>query len=118
MVPLERRQVRGAHEALRAVVELAFGVEVGSRSTSGASREAKPPNALGQQVGRVGVVAAEELVAALAGERDLHVLRRELRHEVGRQRRRVRERLVERVGERGEEQRRVGRRTSSWCTVP
>src|SRR3712207_8602751 len=32
-----------------------------------------PADALGEQVGRVRVVAAEELVAALARERDLHV---------------------------------------------
>ena len=37
------------------------------------------PDSLRQQVGDVGVVAAEELVAPLAGERDLDVLGRELR---------------------------------------
>ncbi len=36
------------------------------------ARERRHP--IGEQVGRVGVVAAEELVAAFAGERDLHVL--------------------------------------------
>src|SRR5207248_10486374 len=65
-------------------------------------------DALREQVGRVRVVTAEELVAALAGERDLDVLRRELRDEVRRQRGRVGERLVERLGERRQEKRRVG----------
>jgi hypothetical protein len=40
-------------------------------------------------------VAAEELVAAVGGERDLHVLARHLRHEVGGHARLVAERLVE-----------------------
>ena len=52
-------------------------------------------------------LVAEQLVAALARERDLDVLRGELRDQVRRQRRRVGERLVERVGERRQEQRGV-----------
>ena len=49
------------------------------------------------------VVAAEELVAALARERDLDVPARELGDEVGRNRGRVREGLVERGRQSGEE---------------
>src|SRR5439155_16139177 len=60
------------------------------------------------QVGGVRVVAAEQLVAALAGERDLHVLRRQLRDEICRQRGGVGERLVESRRERREQQRRIG----------
>src|SRR5205823_1571149 len=60
--------------------------------------------------------AAEELVAALARERHLHVLGGELRDEVGRKRRRVRERLVEGVGEHRQEQRRI--RLQDELTVP
>ena len=41
------------------------------------------------------VVAREQLVAAVAGEHDLDVLGRQLRHHEGRNRRRVAERLVE-----------------------
>ena len=47
----------------------------------------------------VGLVAAEQLVAALPGEHDLDVLRGELGDQVGGQRARVRERLVEGVRE-------------------
>ncbi len=104
---LERRQVRGAREPLRLVVEADApgrgGQQLGERPR-GCSERAE---ALREQVGDVGVVAAEELVAALAGERDLHVLGGELRDEVRRQRRRVGERLVERLCERRQEQRRV-----------
>jgi hypothetical protein len=117
VVALERRQVRAADEALRLVVEARARVELGSRSTSGAQARERA-DALGEQVGDVRVVAAEELVAALARERDLHVLRRELRDEVRRQRRRVGERLVERVGERGQEQRRVGPQHELAVAVP
>ena len=108
VVALERRQVRGRGEALRLVVEAdparRRGQAVGERR---APAEASGADALGEQVGDVGVVAAEELVAALAGERDLDVLGGELRDEVRRERRRVGERLVERVGQRRQEQRRV-----------
>ena len=74
---------------------------------AGRAASGERPDALGEQVGDVGVVAAEELVAALARERDLDVLGGELRDEVGRERRRVGERLVERCGERRQQQRRV-----------
>ena len=86
---------------------LARFVEVGSRSTSGRSRAAARCEPLGETVAGVVVVAAEELVAALAGERDLDVRARELGDEVRRDRRRVREGLVERRGERGQELDRV-----------
>ena len=39
-------------------------------------------------------VARQQLVAALAGQHDLHVLRRELRNEIERHTRRMRDRLV------------------------
>ena len=100
--------MRGAHEPLRLVVEArpARSTRAAARRPAGANG-AVQPDALGEQVGRVRVVAAEELVAALARERDLHVLRGELRDEVRRQRRGVGERLVERVGQSRQEQRRV-----------
>ena len=103
VVALERRQVRGADEALRAVVE----ARAARRDRQPLDQRPREPRQPGrpqrQEVRGVGVVAAEELVAALAGERDLHVLRCELRDEVGRQRGRVGERLVEGLGERGQE---------------
>ena len=74
LVTLERRQVRGRGEALGPVVEAARRDEDGSRSIAGRSAVATRPDALGEQVGDVGVVAAEELVAALARERHLDVL--------------------------------------------
>ena len=96
VVPLERRQVRRAREPLRLVVEARLARR-GRQPLDRRPRERRQrPDALGEQVGDVGVVAAEQLVAALARERDLHVLRGELRDEVGRQRGRVGERLVER----------------------
>ena len=99
--------MRGADESLRPVVEARAagrGRQPLDQRPRGGGGAADP---LGEQVGRVGVVAAEQLVAALAGERDLHVLGGEARDEVGRERRGVRERLVERIRERGQEQRRV-----------
>ena len=110
--------MRRPDETLRAVVEARPRVDVGSRSTIGRNEPRRPPNRCGEQVGRIRVVAAEELVAALAGERDLHVLGRELRDEVRRQRGRVGERLVERVRERRKEQRRVGLQNELAMLVP
>ena len=107
-MPLERRQVRRAREPLRLVVEARLARRrrqpLDRRPREGRQR----PDALREQVGDVGVVAAEQLVAALARERDLHVLGGELGDEVGRERGRVGERLVERRRERRQEQRRVG----------
>ena len=100
--------MRGADEALRPVVEARPRRRARQPLDERPQEARRPPDALGEQVGRVRVVAAEELVAALAGERDLHVLGRELRDEVGRKRRRVGERLVEGLGEGGEQERRVG----------
>ncbi len=105
---LERRQVRGADEALGLEVEAGFrrgcrqAFDKRARRTGEAARSGR------ELVGDVGVVAAEELVASLAGEGDLHVLGRQLGDEVGRQGRRVAEGLVERLRERGQEQRGVG----------
>ena len=97
VVALERRQVRGADEALRPVVEARPPARARQPLDERRRQPRERADAVGEQVGRVRVVAAEELVAALAGERDLHVLGGELRDEVRRQRRRVGERLVERV---------------------
>ena len=108
VMPLERGQVCGADEALRLVVEARPRRGCRQPLDERACQSRKAADSFGEQVGRVRVVAAEELVAALAGERDLHVARRELRHEVGRQRRRVGERLVERVCQSRQEQRRIG----------
>ena len=84
VVALERRQMRRPHEPLRLVVEARAraGARQALHERPGEVRER--PHAVGEQVRRVGVVAAEELVAALARERDLDVGGRELRHEVGR----------------------------------
>ncbi len=105
---LERRQVRRSREALRLVVEARLSRRgrqaIGERPCQRGDRA----DSLGEEIGDVGVVAAEKLVAALARERDLHVLGGELRDEVGRQRRRVCERLVERIREGGEQECRVG----------
>ncbi len=108
VVALERRQVRGADEALRPVVEARPRRRARQPLDERPQEARRPPDALGEEVGRVRVVAAEELVAALSGERDLHVLGRKLRDEVGREGRRVGEGLVEGLGEGGEQERRVG----------
>ena len=92
---------------------------LGSRSTSGCASAAAAGPQLGEQIGDVRVVAAaEELVASLARQRDLHVLCRELRDEVGRERGRVGERLVEGLRQRGQEQARrpvAGRALGAAC---
>ena len=96
-----------AHEPLGAVVEARLRRRCRQPLDQRPRDAREPTDALGQQVRRICVVAAEQLVAALAGERDLHVLRGELRDEVRWQRGRVRERLVESVREGRQEQRRV-----------
>ena len=100
--------MRAADEALRLVVEARAAGRGRQPLDQRPSKTREAAGALGEQVGDVGVVAAEELVATLAGERDLHVLGGQLRDQVGRQCGRVGERLVEGVGQRGQEQRRVG----------
>ena len=90
----------------------------GSRSTSVRRSGAAQLGLLGEEVGGIGVVVAEELVAALTGERNLHVLGGELRDEVGRQGRGIGERLVECVREGWEQEGAVGTSTSSRCFVP
>ena len=82
-------------------------MDAGSASTSGRARRASGARWSAAEVGGIRVVAAEQLVPALARERDLHVLGRELRDEVGRERGRVGERLVERLGERPQQQLRL-----------
>ena len=99
MVALERGQVRGAREALRLVVEADLGRRARQALDQGPQRGGDGADARRERVGDVGVVAAEQLVAALAGERDLHRAGRELRDQVRGERRRVGERLVERLGE-------------------
>ena len=53
----------------------------------------------GRRVVSVARIAEEQLVAAVAGQRDRHALARDLRHEIRRHRRRIGERLVEHVRE-------------------
>ena len=107
LVAFERRHAGGPRESLQAVVEARLARR-GRQPVDGRPRTRRDrAEALCEEVGDVGVVAAEQLVAALAGQGDLDVFGRELRDEVGRQRRRIRERLVERVGERGQQQRGV-----------
>ena len=101
VMPLERRQVRGADEALGPVVEARPPGRGGEALDDRAEERGRPAGPLREQVGRVRVVAAEELVSPLARERDLDVLRGQLCDEVRRQRRRVCEGLVEHVGKRG-----------------
>ena len=80
VMALERRQVRRAREALRLVVEahLAPRSSAAARPAA-AARCATRPTRGRERVRDVGVVAAEQLVAALAGQRHLHVLGGELR---------------------------------------
>ena len=115
VMPLERRQLSRPHEPLGAVVEARARRRAREQLDERARERGRPAHALGQPIRHVRVVAAEELVAALARQGDLHVLRRELRDEVGRQSRRVRERLVERLRERRQEQR--GMRTQHELPV-
>jgi hypothetical protein len=84
VVAFERWQLRAADEPLRLVVE----ARARGRGREQLDERPRQPGGAAcpqrELVGDVGVVAAEELVAALAGERNLHVLRRELSDEVGR----------------------------------
>src|SRR5581483_6290106 len=107
VVGLERRQVRAADEALRLVVEADAARRGGQALGQRPRQRRERPDAAREEVGDVGVVAAEQLVAPLARERDLDPARRELGYEVRRQRRRVGERLVEGLGQRRQEERRV-----------
>ena len=99
--------MRGADEALRAIVEARPGRGGGQPLDNRSEARSESTEAEREEIGGVRVVTAEQFVAALPRERDLYVFCGKLRHEVGRQRARVRERLVERVGERREEQRRI-----------
>src|SRR4051794_17429735 len=101
VMALERRQMSCPREALRLVVEADPARRRGQPVDEGPRTRSEPAEALGEEVGDVGVVAAEQLVSPLARERDLDVLRGQLCDEVRRQRRRVCERLVEHVGKRG-----------------
>ncbi len=65
-----------------------------------------------QRLRLVGVVAREQLVAAVAGECDRHVLARQLRHHEGREQRHIRERLVQMHDEPIEQGDDVGRHES------
>src|SRR5207248_1960685 len=98
--------------ALRAVVEARLRARARQQLDERPRNAREGADARREQIRRVRVVAAEQLVAALARERDLHVRRRELRYEVRGERRRVCERLVEGVCERRQEQRGVRRRPS------
>src|SRR3954452_2749694 len=78
VMALEGRQVSGAHEALGLVIEARPRGRGGQALDDGSGNSRKPTDAGSEQVGRVRVVAAEELVAALTGEGDLDVTRSEL----------------------------------------
>ena len=110
----------GADEPLRPVVEARLRGRARQELDERPRKPGHPADARREQVGRVRVVAAEELVAPLARERDLHVLGREPRDEVRRQSGRVREGLVERVRQGGQEQRCVGPQDelAVACPVP
>ena len=118
VVSLERRQVRPAHEALGPVVEARLARGGRQQLDERPQERGGPADPRGQPVGHVGVVAAEELVAALARERHLDVVGRELRDEVGRERRRVGEGLVEGLDQPGQQSDRVRAQDSSWWRVP
>src|SRR5204862_773255 len=92
VVALEGRKVCCANEPLRLVVEARPGARRWEALDERPSEPRETAGAVGKQGSHVGEVAAEELVAALTGERDLHVLRSELGDEVRGQRRRVGER--------------------------
>ncbi len=108
VVALQRRQAGAAGEALGFVVEADLGVGAGQQLGQRRRERGEPADAGGEQVGDVGVVAAEQLVAALAGEGDLDLARRQLGDQVGRQRRGVAEGLVEGLDQLREELDRVG----------
>ncbi len=120
VVALERRQVRRGDEPLRLVVEACASRRRRQPLDERPRERRERPDPLGERVRDVGVVAAEELVAAFARQRDLDVLRGQLRDEVGRERRRVGERLVEGCRERGQQQRGVGlqHQLPVVCSVP
>ncbi len=99
MVAVEHREVRGPHEALRAVIEARLGVRRRKKLHRRARDSGEKPCALREEIRLIGVVAAEELVATLTRQHDLDGGRRELCDQERRQGRRVRERLVEDVGE-------------------
>src|SRR5437868_5944148 len=82
VMALERRQVRRAREPLRLVVEAHLARRGREQLDERTCERGKAPDALGEEVGDVGVVAAEELVSAFAGERDLDVLGSQIRDEV------------------------------------
>src|SRR4029079_18720136 len=103
VVALERRKAGGAREELRLVVEALLLRRRRQQLGERPGRRRGGTEAPREQIRDVGVVAAEELVAPLAGERALPLLRGEPRHEVRRECRRVGERLVERRGERRQE---------------
>ena len=91
-----QRQRPSTGEPLRArePVTLVGAASAARDSTACARAADRGRNALGEQ-GRVEAqVAGEQLVAAVAGEHDRHLLARQLRHEIGRHRGRIAERPV------------------------
>ena len=108
VMALHRRQVRAADEPLCLVVEahLVRGARQPLHQRSQQRR--RPTHPRSEPVGDVGVVAAEELVAPLAGEDDLDRVRGQLRHQVGGERRGVAERFVEGLDQAREQVDRVG----------
>ena len=71
------------------------GSAAATAASAGMQRVAHPGEPRRQLLRLVGVVAAEQLVAAIARERHRDVLARQLRHEVRRKQRHVGKRLVE-----------------------
>ena len=86
VVAFEWRQVCRAHEALRLVVEARSRRRRRQPLNERACQSRQSTDTRREQVGRIRVIAPEELVAPFARQRDLDVARGELRHEIGRQR--------------------------------
>ena len=103
-----RRGERGAADPTPPPDTLPRPAPTGWRTARGSAIDARQhPRAVD-----VAVVAAEQLVAAVAAERDGDVPARQLRDEQGRQLRRIGERLVEDLGEPRDERRARRRRVS------
>ena len=108
VVALERRQPGPADEALCLVVEARLRRRARQAADQRRDRRRERGHPRCDEIGDVGVVAAEELVGPLPRERHLDRFGRELRDQVGGQSRRVGERLVERLHQLRQELDRVG----------
>ena len=107
VMPLHRGEMRAAHEPLRLVVEAGLGGGAGQPLDHSPQRPSRGRQARGELIRYVRVVAAEQLIAPLPGQRDLDRAGGELRDQVGGQRRRIGERLVEHLDQARQELDRV-----------